>query len=110
MRLLMLRSENKETLVFEYAVVICCIIYTNRVVLYNECMMKNILFTQKVKKYQGKYIAVSNDKVIASGKSAKEVFELAKKLLSGDKKVEGVYYVPQKEDLLTALCVSHTSN
>lgn len=71
-------------------------------------MAKNILFTQKIRKYQGKYIAVIGQNVIASGKDAKEAFTLAKKIL-GPKKVEGVYYVPQKKDLLTALCVFHTS-
>lgn len=70
-------------------------------------MTKNILFTQKVKKYQGEYIAVAKDKVIASGKDAKEAFELGRKIL-GKKKVEGVYYVPQKKDFLIALCVFHT--
>lgn len=68
--------------------------------------MKNILFTQKVKKYQGKYIAVVKDRVVASGKDAKEAFELGRKVL-GNKKVEGVYYVPQKKDFLIALCVFH---
>ncbi len=63
--------------------------------------MKNILFTQKVKKYQGKYIAVAKDKVIASGKDAMQAFELAKKVL-GKRKVDGVYYVPQKKDFLIA--------
>ena len=71
--------------------------------------MKNILFTQKVKKYQGKYIAVVKNKVIGSGKNAKEAFEVAKKIL-GQKKVEGVYYIPERKDLLTALCVFHISN
>lgn len=72
-------------------------------------MVKNILFTQKIRKYQGKYIAVAQDKVVASGRDAKETFRLAKKVL-GFKKVEGIYYVPQKKDLLTALCVFHISN
>jgi len=71
--------------------------------------MKNILFTQKVKKYQGKYIAVVKDRIVASGKDAKEAFDLAKKIL-GRKKVEGVYYIPQRKDLLTALCVFRISN
>lgn len=70
--------------------------------------MKNIIFTKKVKKYQGKYIAVIKDRIIASGKNAKEAFQLAKKLL-GKKKVEGIYYIPQKKDLFTALCVFHTT-
>lgn len=63
--------------------------------------MKNILFTQKVRRYQGKYIAVANGRVVASGKGVKEVFSLAKKNL-GSRKVEGVYYIPQRRDLLTA--------
>jgi len=71
---------------------------------------QNILFTAKARKYQGKYIAVVKNKVVASGKDAKEVFQFAKKVLGQDKKIEGIYYVPQKEDLLTALCVFHTSN
>lgn len=64
---------------------------------------KTILFSQKVKKYQGKYIAVVKDKIIASGKSAKEAFELAKKILGPKKKIEGIYYIPTQKDLLTAL-------
>lgn len=71
-------------------------------------MRKNILFTQKIKVYQGRYIAVARNKVVASGKDAKDVFKLAKKILS-PKKVEGIYYVPRKKDLLTALCVFHFS-
>lgn len=61
-------------------------------------------FTNRVKSYQGQYVAVSANKVVASGKTAKEVYDVAKKLL-GKKKVEGVYYIPQKKDFLTALCV-----
>lgn len=72
-------------------------------------MNKNILFTHKIRKYKGQYVAVTGDKVIASAKSAKEVFESAKKI-AGSKKIEGIYYIPQKEDLLTALCVFRISN
>ena len=71
--------------------------------------MKSLLFTQKIRKYQGKYVAVAGEKVIASGKDAKETFELAKKLL-GKKKPSGIYYIPRKKDLLTALCVFLTFN
>ena len=67
-------------------------------------MNEHILFTQKVRKYQGKYIAVVGKRVVASGRTAKETFEVAKKLL-GPRKVEGIYYIPQRKDLLTALCV-----
>lgn len=71
-------------------------------------MQKSILFTQRIKKYQGKYVAVAKNKVIASGKDAQEAYELGQKLL-GPSKVEGIFYVPQKKDLLTALCVFRTS-
>ena len=67
-------------------------------------MNEHILFTQKVRKYQGKYIAVVGKRIVASGRTAKETFEVAKKLL-GPRKVEGIYYIPQRKDLLTALCV-----
>ena len=72
-------------------------------------MRQAIFFAQKVKKYQGRYIAVAGDKIVSSGKSAKEAFELATKIL-GSKKIEGVYYIPSKKDLLTALCVYHISS
>lgn len=74
-----------------------------------KMMTKNILFTQKAKKYQGKYIAVMKNRVVASGKNAKETYQLARKIL-GTQNVDGIYYVPQKKDLLTALCVFHTIN
>ena len=72
-------------------------------------MSEHILFTQKIRKYQGKYIAVVGKRVVASGRTAKEAFALAKKLL-GTQKVEGIYYIPQRKDLLTALCVYHISS
>lgn len=72
-------------------------------------MSEHILFTQKIRKYQGKYIAVVGKRIVASGCTAKEAFELAKKLL-GPRKVEGIYYIPQRKDLLTALCVYHISS
>lgn len=75
-----------------------------------DMQTQNILFTQRARKYQGKYIAVVKNKVVASGRDAKEVFQLAKKVLGQDKKIEGIYYVPQKKDFLTALCVFHTYN
>lgn len=72
-------------------------------------MNEHILFTQKIRKYRGKYIAVVGNRIVASGRSAKEAFTLAKKL-PGSRKVEGLYYVPQRRDLLTALCVFRTSS
>lgn len=62
-------------------------------------MGENILFTHKIRKYQGHYIAVVGDKVVASGKDVKETFKTAKRVL-GRKKVEGIYYIPRKKDLL----------
>lgn len=73
-------------------------------------MQKHILYTQQAKKYKGHYIAVRSNKIIASGRDAEETFKLAKKLLGKKKKVEGLYYIPTKRDLLTALCVFHTFN
>ncbi len=70
-------------------------------------MTSNLLFTKHAQKYRGQYVAVAGNEVVASGKNAVEAFEIAKKIL-GSKKVEGVYYIPQKEDLLTALCVFPT--
>lgn len=72
-------------------------------------MNEHILFTQKIRKYQGKYIAVVGKRIIASGRTSKEAFALAKKLL-GPRKVEGIYYIPQRKDLLTALCVFRISS
>lgn len=72
-------------------------------------MVQNILFTQKARKYQGKYIAVAKDQVVvASGKNAKEAFQLGKRVIGPSKKIEGIYYVPQKKDFFTALCIFHT--
>lgn len=76
---------------------------------YTRNMVKSILFTRQVRRYQGTYVAVVGGKVVASGTSAKEAFRVAKNLL-GRKKVEGVYYIPRKKDLLTALCVFRTSS
>ncbi len=54
-------------------------------------------------------MAVVGDKIVVSGKNANETFQMAKRIL-GRKKVEGIYYVPRKKDLLTALCVFLISN
>ncbi|MBI3443571.1 hypothetical protein HY008_02785 [Candidatus Woesebacteria bacterium] len=69
----------------------------------------NILYTQQTRDFQGKYLAVSKNKIIASGKSAAEAFNSAKRILTKGKKVEGVYYIPRKKDLLTALCAFPTT-
>jgi hypothetical protein len=65
-------------------------------------MIKKLIFSPKIRKYQGQYVAVSKDRVVASGKDAKETFLKAKKDL-GREKVQAFYYIPQKKDLLTAL-------
>lgn len=65
-------------------------------------MEKHILFTQKARKYQGKYIAVKNGNVVASGKDSKEAFYLAKKILRS-RRPDGIYYIPRRKDLFTAL-------
>lgn len=70
----------------------------------------NILYTQKVRAYPGKYLAIHNNKIVAIGKTATEAYNLGKKILGEKKKPEAVYYVPQKKDFLTALCVSPTSS
>ena len=67
----------------------------------------NILYTQKIKSHQGKYLAVHENKIVAIGKDAKEAYNMAKKIL-GKKKIDAVYYIPQKKDFITALCVSPT--
>jgi len=54
-------------------------------------MKQNILYSQKIKKYKGKYVAVAHDKVVASGPNAKTAYQLAQKIL-GKQKVEGLYY------------------
>ncbi len=70
----------------------------------------NILYSQKIKAYGGKYLAIHNNKIVAIGRSATEAFNMGKKILGEKKKLEAVYYVPQKKDFLTALCVSPTSS
>lgn len=71
-------------------------------------MQKHLLFSQKIRKYQGQYVAASGGRVVASGKTPKEAFALARKI-SG-KNPEGIYYIPTKKDLITALCVFHIFN
>jgi len=72
-------------------------------------LSENILFTQRAKKYQGMYIAVARNRVVASGRHAREAYSLAQHILRHQReKVDGVYYIPRKQDLLTALCVFRT--
>jgi len=54
------------------------------------------------KKYAGRFAAVINEKVVATGKSRMEVFQKAEKLAPPAAKI-GVFYFPTKKDMLTAL-------
>jgi len=53
-------------------------------------------------KYTGKFAAVVNEKVIATGKNRLEVFRKAEKIAPPSAKI-GVFYFPTKKDMLTAL-------
>ena len=54
------------------------------------------------KKYAGKYIAVVDDKVTAVGSNRLEVYKVAIKGIPKNKKV-GIFYLPLKDEVLTAL-------
>lgn len=54
------------------------------------------------KKYAGKYIAVVDDKVVAVGCNRLDVYNKATKHIPKDKRV-GVFYLPLKDEVLTAL-------
>lgn len=49
-------------------------------------------------RYTGKYIAVTGNKVIASGSSRLETYKKASKKLSA-KQTIGIYYLPKPEEL-----------
>ena len=51
-------------------------------------------------KYEGKYVAIVGDKVIASGDNAKEVFEEAKKKTG---KIPTMAKIPRAETLILTL-------
>ncbi|OGX38947.1 MAG: hypothetical protein A3D87_03640 [Omnitrophica WOR_2 bacterium RIFCSPHIGHO2_02_FULL_50_17] len=54
------------------------------------------------RKYAGKCVAVVDDAVVAVGKNRTEVYKKAIKNIPKNKKV-GVYYLPTKDEFLTAL-------
>ena len=54
------------------------------------------------KKYAGKHIAMVDEKIVAVGKNRLEVYKKAVKNIPRNKKV-GVYYLPSKDEILTAL-------
>ena len=53
-------------------------------------------------KYSGKFAAIVNEKVVATGKSRSEVFLKAEKIAPATAKI-GVFYFPTKKEMLTAL-------
>ena len=54
------------------------------------------------KKYAGKHIALVDNEIVAVGKNRLQVYKKATKGIPRDKKV-GVYYLPSKDEILTAL-------
>jgi hypothetical protein len=54
------------------------------------------------RKHAGRYIAVVNNKVVAVGSNRLEVYQSAIKKIPKNKGV-GVFYLPLKEEVLTAL-------
>ena len=54
------------------------------------------------KKYAGKHIAMVDNTIVAVGKNRLEVYKKAVKNIPKNKKV-GVYYLPSKDEILTAL-------
>ena len=58
-------------------------------------------FSELVDKYAGQYVAVVEEKVVANGKSAREVEEEAKEKCSVT--IPSVVLVPKQEDLLHVL-------
>ena len=54
------------------------------------------------RKYTGKHVAVVDNKVVAVGKNRLEVYKKAVKNIPRNKKV-AIYYMPAKDEILTAL-------
>ena len=57
---------------------------------------------EMAKKYAGKFAAVINEKIIATGKNRMEVFRKAEEIAPPAAKI-GVFYFPTKKEMLTAL-------
>ena len=55
-----------------------------------------------IRKYAGKHIAVVDKKIVAVGRDRLEVYRKAIKSIPRNKKV-GIYYLPTKDEILTAL-------
>ncbi|MFA6548305.1 MAG: DUF5678 domain-containing protein [Candidatus Margulisiibacteriota bacterium] len=54
------------------------------------------------KKYTGKFVAIVNESVIATGNNRLKVFHAAEKKSSPSTKI-GIFYFPTKKEMLTAL-------
>ena len=53
------------------------------------------------KKYAGKHVAIIEDKIVASGDTAKEAFKKARDLYPGKKTEEiGLLYIPREEMMI----------
>ncbi len=68
-------------------------------------MMKSYILWQGIKiprQYSGAYFAVVNKKIVAAGKSRYRVYQQAVKQLDPKTPI-GIFYLPRKEELLTAL-------
>jgi len=57
---------------------------------------------EMAREFAGKFVAVINEKVVATGGNRIEVFKKAEKIASPSGKI-GVFYFPTKKDMLTAL-------
>lgn len=63
-----------------------------------------VLFSNRIsKKYIGKYIAVADGKIIAVGKDSLHAFEQLKWLFPDKKEGIGIYYIPNRKELVTCL-------
>ena len=58
-------------------------------------------FSKLIKKYAGQYVAVVNNKVVASGRSAKKLEDYIKSKFKVD--IPSIVLVPHKEDLIHVL-------
>jgi len=54
------------------------------------------------KKYAGRFVAIVNEKVIATGKSRMSVFNKAEKEIAPNQTI-GIFYFPTKKEMLTVL-------
>lgn len=60
-------------------------------------------FGGTLSQYSGKCVGVVNKKIVAIGRDAIDVFEKVKKKFPEKKEGIGIYYIPTKEEIITAL-------